>query len=73
MNPDYSQEVFVFFHIPKTGGMSVNHLLKQNLMLGEEFIQLGTTGRQDEVENARLPLAERSEEECSHIRVIAGH
>ena len=53
--------------------MSVNHLLKQNLTLGEEFIQLGTTGRLDEVENARLPFAKRSAEECSRIRVIAGH
>ncbi len=73
MYPEENPEVFIFFHIPKTGGTSVNHLLRKNLKLGHGFIQLDDAGERDDRKNHRLPFPERSLEERMAVRAIAGH
>ena len=68
-----SREVFVFYHVPKTGGISINHLLNEKLIRGVDFIDLGLAGQEDDAEHGRLPIEKRSREERSKVRVISGH
>jgi len=68
-----SGEVFVFFHVPKTGGISINHLLNQKLKRGVDFIDLGQSGQEDDAEHRRLPVEKRSRRERAKVRVITGH
>ena len=39
-----SGEVVVFFHVLKTGGISINHVLNEKLNRGVDFIELGLAG-----------------------------
>ena len=68
-----SHEVFVFFHVPKTGGISINHLLNGKLTRGFDFIDLGMAGQEDDAAHGRLPVEKRSREEREKVRVITGH
>ena len=68
-----SREVFIFFHVPKTGGISINHLLNEKLTRGVDFIDLGLAGQEADAEHGRLPIAKRSREERAKVRVITGH
>lgn len=68
-----SREVFIFFHVPKTGGISINHLLNEKLTRGVDFIDLGLAGQEADAEHGRLPIARRSREERAKVRVITGH
>ncbi len=70
--PD-SREVFVFFHVPKTGGISINHLLNEKLHRGIDFIDLGLAGEEDDAQHNRLPIERRSRPERAKVRVITGH
>lgn len=68
-----SHEVFVFFHVPKTGGISINHLLNEKLNRGVDFIDLGLAGQEDDAEHGRSPVEKRSRQERAKVRVISGH
>ena len=52
-----SREVFVFYHVPKTGGISINHLLNEKLIRGVDFIDLGLAGQEDDAEHR--PVTDR--------------
>ena len=67
------QEVFVIFHVPKTGGISINHLLNEKLTRGVDFIDFGQVGAEDDAEHGRLPIEKRTREERAKVRVISGH
>jgi len=67
------EEVFVFFHVPKTGGISIHHLLNENMELGIDFIHLGEIGWKEDQEQHRLPFFKRSAAERAKIRAIIGH
>ena len=68
-----SREVFVFFHVPKTGGISINHLLNEKLTRGVDFIDLGLAGQENDAEHRRLPIEKRTRQERAKVRVITGH
>ena len=66
-------EIFILFHVPKTGGISINHLLNEKFTRGVDFIDLGQPGEEDDARHGRLPIEKRSREERSKVRVISGH
>lgn len=65
--------VYVFLHLPKTGGTTINGHLKHHMVWDEEIVHLAGWGDRYRREAGRLPVAERSPEERSRIRVITGH
>ena len=73
MGEQTAKELFVFFHIPKTGGISINHLLAAGFPLGTSFINLGRMGKKDRMEYSSVPLPERPEAERNVVRAISGH
>ena len=66
-------EIFVLFHVPKTGGISINHLLNEKLTRGVDFIDLGQPGEEDDALHGRRPIEKRSREDRARVRVISGH
>ena len=66
-------EVFVIFHVPKTGGISINHLLNEKLTRGVDFIDLGQAGEEDDALHGRLPIEKRSRGDRAKVRVVSGH
>jgi len=65
--------LYVFLHIPKTGGTTINHHLRGNLVYDEETIHLGGAGDIYRNSHDRPPFEERSVLERSRARVISGH
>ncbi len=68
-----AQEIFIFAHIPKTGGQTLRNCFMRHLQLHRELIHLGPFGEKDAAARGLLPFPDRSEEERSHARVILGH
>lgn len=68
-----NDELFVFVHIPKTGGQSLrNHFIK-HLAFHEEFIHLGPHGIADAQRRGLLPFEQRPAEQRRRARVLLGH
>ena len=65
--------VYVFLHLPKTGGTTINAHLYKHLEWDEEFIHLGPWGHRYRTENGRPRPEERSVEELARLRVVSGH
>ena len=72
--PDKSlDEVFIFVHLPKTGGQTLRNSFTKHLELHREFIHLGPFGRQDAARLGLLPFEERPIEKREEAKVILGH
>jgi len=72
-NLSMNNELFVFVHIPKTGGQTLrNHFIKY-LAFHEEFIHLGPYGMADATRRGLLPFEERPVEDRQRARVVLGH
>jgi hypothetical protein len=67
------QEIFIFAHIPKTGGQTLRNCFMRHLELHREFIHLGPYGEKDAAAQGLHPFGERPAEERAHARVILGH
>ena len=65
-------EVFIFVHLPKTGGQTLRNSFAK-LQLHREFIHLGPFGQQDAARLGLLPFNQRPLEERAEARVILGH
>lgn len=65
--------VWVFIHLPKTGGTTVNGHFRQHLRWDETFIHLAEWGNRYRKATNRKPLEERPLEERSRIEVLSGH
>ena len=68
-----AEPLYIFFHIPKTGGQSLRDCFKASLRPQEEFIHLGPNGRKEAASLGLLPFEERPIEERAKARVILGH
>jgi hypothetical protein len=68
-----SQEVFLFLHVPKTGGSSLVRLFEQSLELGTELIRLDNPALELDRKAGRSPFALRPANERAKARVIVGH
>ncbi len=71
--PTYPAEVFLFVHVPKTGGSSLVDAFERHLELGRDFIHLGSLGRDRDHQLGLPPFHERSPEERGRARVVVGH
>lgn len=65
--------VFIFLHLPKTGGTTFNAHLFKNLIWEEEFLHIGPWGEKYRRAHNKLPLHKRSLYERNRIKVISGH
>jgi hypothetical protein len=71
--PEPSSPLYVFFHIPKTGGTTISGHLRNELAWDDEFVHLGPWGDEYRARTNRTPFADRPAEERMRARVIAGH
>ena len=71
--PEPSSPLYVFFHIPKTGGTTISGHLRNELEWDDEFVHLGPWGEDYRTRNDLVPFADRPAEERMRARVIAGH
>lgn len=65
--------IYVFLHVPKTGGSTINRHLKMNLEYDETFVHLGGGGARYREEMDRPDWEDRSPEERNRARVLTGH
>jgi hypothetical protein len=65
--------VYVFLHLPKTGGTTINGHLHDHMEWDEEVVHLGLWGNRYREQEGRVPFEERSADDRSRVRVITGH
>ena len=65
--------VWVFLHLSKTGGTTVNGHFKRHMSWDESFVHLGGWGNRYRKMAGRKPLQARSLEERLRVKVISGH
>jgi hypothetical protein len=64
--------VYIFAHIPKTGGTTIRQHFEKHLS-PYEFVHLANAGNNRLTKKGIPPFAERSEEERQKVRVVLGH
>jgi hypothetical protein len=65
--------LYVFLHVPKTGGSTINRHLRRHLDYDEVFVHLGGAGRDFRKAHGRADWEARPVADRSRARVIAGH
>lgn len=65
--------VYLFIHVPKTGGSTINRHLRTHLEFDNEFVHLGAWGNSFREANDLPPWRERTGVERARARVLAGH
>ena len=68
-----SHSLYVFMHLPKTGGTTINGHLYDHMAWDDEVLHLGKWGNRYREREGRPSLEQRSAEERSRVRVITGH
>jgi hypothetical protein len=68
-----TDEVFIFVHLPKTGGQTLRGFFEKALVFHREAIHLGPYGIKQAETLGLLPFEQRSPEERRQARVILGH
>lgn len=68
-----SRPLYVFMHLPKTGGTTINGHFYDHMDWDVDVVHLGKWGDRYRTREQRLPLEERSAEERARIRVLTGH
>lgn len=66
-------EVFIFAHIPKTGGQTLRRFFESVMVFHKEFIHLGPYGIRHAQRLGLAPFEDRPIEERRLARVILGH
>lgn len=67
-----SNLLWLFLHIPKTGGTTINGHLSQHLVFDKTHVILGGWGNRYRREHGLVPWTDRPLEERSTVRVLAG-
>lgn len=70
---DASEFLYIFLHIPKTGGQTLRDHFIKHLTLHDDFIHLGPLGENDAEAKGLAPFAQRDEATRRRARVIFGH
>lgn len=65
--------IYIFLHVPKTGGSTINRHLRLNLHYDEVFVHLGGGGARYRAEMDRPDWEERPLEDRNRARVLTGH
>jgi len=66
-------ELFIFVHLPKTGGQTLRNCFAKHFKLHREFIHLAPFGQKDAERLGLLPFEQRPLEERMEAKVILGH
>ena len=66
-------ELWIFFHLRKAGGTTLNGHFKKYLLWDRSFVLQSNWGEVYRKTNGRLPLHERSLEARREVRVLSGH
>jgi hypothetical protein len=70
---DRQSEVFIFAHIPKTGGTTLDRHFETHMNLHVDYIPLSGPGERRAVAQGLAPFRERSLEDRQQAKVILGH
>lgn len=65
--------VWIFLHLSKTGGTTVNGHFRRHMSWDDSFVHFGGWGNRYRKNVARSAIEERSEKVRSRIKVISGH
>ena len=65
--------LWLFFHLPKTGGTTFKTHLERYLSWDEQLIELSNWGRRYRAEHGRMEFSVRPAEERAKAVVLAGH
>jgi len=65
--------LWVFLHLPKTGGTTFNGLCYKQLIMDETFVLLNHWGKQYRYDRQRPSFHDRSIEHRNRVRVLSGH
>jgi hypothetical protein len=65
--------VYVFLHIPRTGGTTINGHLRQHLVFDDEFVHLGGLGDAYRRDHGLPPFTQRDDDRRGRARVLSGH
>lgn len=65
--------VYVFMHVPRTGGTTINGHLRRHLVFDQEVVHLGGIGDGYRRDHHLPPFETRSDAERAQARVLAGH
>ena len=68
-----TEQLFLFAHLPKTGGQTLRDCFRRHLEFHREFIHLGPFGEEDAAKRGLLPFHQRPVEERALAKVILGH
>lgn len=67
------EPLWIFMHLPKSGGTTVSAHLVRHLAMDEDFIEFSNWGDVYRRENDRLPFPDRPVADRQKARVLAGH
>jgi hypothetical protein len=67
------KQIYIFTHIPKTGGTSLRVHFQKHMIDQQEFIHLATKGHKWAREKGLRRYSERSKESRQQAKVILGH
>lgn len=70
---EHQSVLWIFFHLKKCGGTTLNGHFRKNLLWDEEFILYDRWGNEYREKHQRPTIDERKEDEKRHIKVISGH
>jgi len=73
MDSEKDNIVYIFLHLQRTGGTTVNGQIYKHLKPEEEFIHVGSPWLTEEQRKEIIPFEQRSLEERKKARVISGH
>ncbi|XPV69671.1 MAG: sulfotransferase family 2 domain-containing protein [Halarcobacter sp.] len=68
-----NNKLFIFFHLRKSGGTTINGHFKKHLLWDEEFIHLANWGEKYRKENNCIDFEKRDNSEKEKIKVLSGH
>ena len=71
--PTEAPPLYLFVHVPKVGGTTINAHLRASLAWDEEAVHLGGWGERHRKSAGRAPWAERPLAERARARVLTGH
>jgi hypothetical protein len=66
-------ELFVFVHVPKTGGQTLRKFFTEHLEFHKTFVHLGPAGIEDARRIGLAPFEDRPVQQRQQARVILGH